>query len=422
MVQIRVFLLLLFLLGATVAAHADPRTLPRLEIDDFQYRGAFRLPATTFGDSSLNYAQGPIEYYPANNSLFIVGHSHHQAIAEFRVPALNSSETLSELNMAASPIQVFSQVLNRPTGGNTQDINRIGGLKIFAGPSGPELVVNAYEYYDAPGDNTHTTLVLRNANDLALSTVDGYFEFQGTAAHTSGWMSAIPTAWQGLLGGTHITGHSSGVPIISRLSVGPSAFAFTPSSIVGNASVPTPIPNIPLLDFSLANPLHEDLSNSDPSRSNKLWTHLSRAVYGFIVPDTRTYVTLGYSGGHESGVCYKCTQSDGKKCGGYCAPDVEDYYQFYWFWDVNDLLAVKQGTVNSYDVRPYAYASFPTPFQTNELGGGSFDPASGLLYLTVQRADREQGTYSNPPVVIVYSFSTADVTPPNAPRHLRFKP
>ena len=125
------------------------------------------------------------------------------------------------------------------------------------------------------------------------------------------------------------------------------------------------------------------------------------------MPGTRSYLTLGYSGGHVSGVCYKCTQDSGNLCGGYCAPDDDDYYQFYWLWDLNDLMAVITGELQPHEVRPYDYGTFDTPFQTSQrqLGGGSFDPATGLLYLTVQRADRAQGTYANPPVVVAYQVA-----------------
>ncbi|MCB0360772.1 MAG: VCBS repeat-containing protein, partial [Bdellovibrionales bacterium] len=236
----------------------------------------------------------------------------------------------------------------------------------------------------------------------ASSAVEGFYSFPGTA-HASGWISDIPSEWQAQLGGICLAGNSSGIPIISRTSVGPSAFVFDPYQIVGSSSVPNPIPTTTLLDFSLEHPLSGDLSNS--SGTNDVWTHLSRAVYGFIAPGTRTYVTLGYSGGHSSGVCYKCTQNNGNTCGGYCAPDANDYYQYYWLWDVADLLKVKNGELNPYDVRPYEYGEFPTAIQATEIGGGAFDPASGRLYLTIQRADDEQGPYANPPVVVVYRLS-----------------
>ncbi len=167
-----------------------PSTL--ISFSDLEYQGAFRLPESTFGESSFNYSEGPIEYNSLSHSLFIVGHSHHQAIAEFGVPALVQSADISSLNMANAPLQGFSTVLERASGGNPQNLNRIGGMEFVESPDGPEIMVNAYEYYDAPGDNTLTTLVLREPDDLANSVFDGAFRFSGGAGHTSGWISPIP--------------------------------------------------------------------------------------------------------------------------------------------------------------------------------------------------------------------------------------
>lgn len=371
-----------------------------ITLADFQVEGAFRLPASDFGASSMNYSQGPIEYDAADHSIYIVGHAHQQAIAEFGVPNLVNSTTLADLEIAAAPTQDFVQLLDATTGGNPEAMDRVGGMELVTGASGPELIVNAYEYYDAPGDNTLSTLVSRDAADLAGGTADGYFRYDSRPGHTSGWISPIPTAWQTDLGGTHITGQSSGIPIISRCSVGPSAFAFDPQDMLSAGT--DPVATVRLLDFSLDQPLHDDLSND--GLDNDLWTHLSRVTFGFVPPGSRTYVTLGNSGGHESGVCYKCTQDDGNLCGGYCSPAADDNYLYYWLWDLDDLLAVKAGAMEAYAVRPYEYGEFPAMFPTTEIGGGTFDPATGRLYLTLQAADREQGTYSNPPVVVVYSF------------------
>ena len=376
--------------------------LPLLRLSQIEYKGAFRLPAGTYGSSSLNYSQGPLEYNPANNSIFIVGHAHHQNIAEFAIPGLVKSTEIAMLPMAGAPLQSFTLVLDRATGGNPQSLDRIGGLEIIQTTYSEQLIINAYEYYDAPGDNSQTTLIARDSKNLASCTMEGYATFAGGAGHTSGWISPIPSGWQYALGGDYITGQSSGIPIISRTSVGPSAFSFYHTDLIETSPIPQPVPTTKLLDFSLAHPLHDDLSNT--SRTNNIWTHLSRVVYGFVVPGTRTYLTIGHSGGHASGVCYKCTQNNGNLCGGYCANDAEDYYHYYWLWDVNDLIAVKSGKKKSYSVRPYNYGVFPTPFATNVFGGGTFDPGSGLLYLTVQKADRQQGTYSNPPIVVAFSF------------------
>ncbi len=378
---------------------ADTGSEPQLlGIDSLNYVGAFRVPAGEFGDSNMNYSQGPIAYDARDHSVFLAGHAHHQAIAQFTVPEIVDSTTVTDLEMAGDPVQGFSGVLGRLD--NPQAIDRIGGMALIEGASGVELLVNAYEYYDAPGDNTHTSLVVRDPSDVAGSAVDGFFELAGRA-HASGWISPIPSEWQEELGGTHITGHSSGVPIISRHSVGPSAFAFDPLEMVGADRAGGPVETTALLDFSLENKLHEDLSNE--TLENGLWTHLSRATYGFIAPGTRTYVTLGLSGGHDSEVCYKCTQQgEDQPCGGYCAEDPGDYATYYWLWDVEDLVAVRQGEMQPHEVRPYEYGVFDIPFETKAIGGGSYDPASNRLYLTAQRADRDQGQYSNPPVIMVY--------------------
>lgn len=411
-------LILPVLLAAVFLPAAAPSTplnqLPLLHLANIKYEGAFRLPASTYGSSSLNYSEGPLEYNNLNHSIFIVGHAHHQNIAEFRIPEIINSKVLSNLKMASIPLQEFTPILDRASGGNPQSLDRIGGMEFITSGDESQLIINAYEYYDAPGDNSQTTLIARNSKNLATSGMDGYHTFQGGAGHTSGWISPIPQEWQTSLGGTYLTGQSSGIPIISRTSVGPSAFSFSMADLSATSGVPNPIPTSKLLDFSLSNPLHSDLSNT--TGTNDIWTHISRAIYGFVVPGTRTYLTIGQSGGHNSGVCYKCTQNNGNLCGGYCANDASDYYHFYWLFDVNDLIAVKKGRKNSYDVRPYDYGEFPTPFDTNYFGGGTFDPGSNILYLTVQKADRLQGTYSNPPVVVTFSFDNTEkqtVSPAN---------
>jgi len=380
---------------------ADAGDPQLLGIERFKYQGAFRIPSADFGSSSANYAAGPIALGAGGKSLYLVGHAQQHPLAEFPIPNVVNSQKVTDLAMAPSPTQGFTGVLAGVSGGNSQNIDSIGGMFWIDGPKGPELLVNAYEYYDAPADNTHTTFVIRNAKDIAGSVKDGFFSLGG-AAHAGGWMSAIPSEWQSALGGTHITGASSGVPIISRLSVGPSAFVFDPMKIVGASATSGAVATTPLLDFSLAHPLHADLSND--TKANKIWTHLSRATFGFIAPGSRTYVTIGHSGGHSSGVCYKCVPSDNSNCGGYCANDANDYAHFYWFWDVADLIAVKNGQKQPYDVQPYAYGEFPTPFKSREIGGGAFDAATGLLYLNVLNADHDQGTYAVPPLVVVYKI------------------
>jgi len=252
--------------GVDSSLPSDPQLV---QIGDLEYAGAFRVPADMFGISELNYSQGPIEVNAAHGSIYIVGHTYQQAIAEFPMPALVMSDVLTDLNMAGSPMQTFASVLDRTSGGNPQGMDRIASMKLFDGASGPELVVNAFEYYDAPADDTQTTLVMRDADHLGTSAVDGYYSLGG-GAHAAGWISAIPSEWQARLGGTTITGASSGMPIISRLSVGPSAFVLDPDAIIGAGSTPGDVATEALLDFDLTNPIHGDLSTRNLPRATTL--------------------------------------------------------------------------------------------------------------------------------------------------------
>ncbi|MCZ6820480.1 MAG: hypothetical protein O7G31_13460 [Calditrichaeota bacterium] len=388
-------------------------SLPLADIQGLVYEGAFQVSSSTFGESRINYAEGPIAYNPTNHSLYVVGHGHQQAIAEFPIPELVGGSDLSELNVVSSPNQLFSRVLGRPKSGNPQNMNRIGGLAVING----ELIVNTYEYYDADRNTTNTTLVIRNPGNLSSSIIDGYYNLS-PGAHASRWISRIPLQWRNLLGGEYIAGSSSGKPIISRHSVGPSAFAFDPARMADGTPANTTIPTNTALDFSLANPLHDDLSND--SGSNKLWTHVSFAAYGFIIPNSRSYLTIGHSGGHNGGIGYKITQDNGNQCGGYCSRIASDNYNYYWLWDINDLVRVKEGKVSPSSVRPYAFGQLPMPFQQsgfNEISGASFDSESGRLYVSLDGA----GSGESSPVFAVFSLSSEKIIRPESPLDLRIE-
>ncbi|MCK5669229.1 MAG: hypothetical protein KAI15_09095, partial [Gammaproteobacteria bacterium] len=224
--------------------------------------------------------------------------------------------------------------------------------------------------------------------------------------------------WQDALGGDFITGWASNFPIASRNSIGPSAFVVNMNDINPSADPDTLIPTTPLMNFSLANPLHSDIYNNNETtkRNNKnqdtvpvivgdndLWTVVSWAVYGFIVPNTRTYAVFGSSGGHFSGLGYKILQDGAiNNCPGPCAVSPDDYYNYYWFFDVDDLVAVKNGEKLAHEIRPYDYGVFPAPFQTEAnilyerpqairpIRGGDYDAASSTLYLVLGGSLQEE--------------------------------
>ncbi len=424
------FFLVMFICISNLIALAQPTNLPLMQISDLEYEGGFKFPSDDFGVSSANYSSGTIAYNPTNASFFMSGFNLDGVVAEFDMPQLVNSTDASVLN-DATILQNFTPVLSRTADGNPQSINRITGMTLI----GDKLFVNGLDYYDAAADNTHTTLVVDNAAQIANSTIQGYYSLDG-AAHASGWISAVPSEWQALLGTSYIMGNSSRYSINSRLPMGLTAFAFNPSDISGTpAGI---VPTVSLLDFSLSNPLYADYTGYEDANynviqsngnlgtghtavsanviagQNDLWTEESQASYGFIVPGTRTYLSIGASGGHVSGIGYKPIQinGDGSACGGPCSYDANDNYNYYWLWDVNDLLQVKNGTLSPHDVRPYDYGVFNAPFQTDQytqtaefhpIVGGAFDENSGMLYLSIYDGG-STGPYDRVPAVAAYKI------------------
>ena len=387
----------------------SPLTL--LDANAIEYQGGFRLSAAAFGDSeypSLSYSPGVIAFNPANHSLFVVGHDYEQGIAEFIIPNIVNSRDINDFEVGEQVLQNFIPFHNTDrvdTG--IDNYFRITGLALI----NQKLVVNYFNWYDAGGTETDTSVVFQNASDLANSEIIGPYQLQG-AAHSSGWLTKIPEQWQSSLGGTYIAGHAGG-SIISRLSVGPTAFVFSPEDKLLSRNTGA-VTTQPLLNFSLTNMLYdksiygEEIESADAilyndNRQNELWTISSNAAYGFIVPNTNTYMTVGHSKGHDSGLGYKITQDNGTICAGPCPYQADDHYNYYWLWRVSDLQKVQVGELQPYDLRPYLYGKLDSPSAAT-LKGGAYDASSGLLYVALKNGDTV-GAYSRPPLFLVYKIN-----------------
>ncbi|MCP5005372.1 MAG: hypothetical protein GY941_15765 [Planctomycetes bacterium] len=96
--------------------------------------------------------------------------------------------------------------------------------------------------------------------------------------------------------------------------------------------------------------------------------------------------------------------TDGSPAGGYAAYSTDDWSHFYWFFDLNTILAA----TNKNDIAPYAFGAIDTPLENAdmafgeipEMRGGVFDPATGRLYLSLKEAGA-----SLTPVVMAYDVS-----------------
>jgi hypothetical protein len=237
---------------------------------------------------------------------------------------------------------------------------------------------------------------------LKDSPISGFFTLKGKA-HSAGWISKIPKKWRKKLNADYLSGSSSSVPINSRLSMGPSAFTIYPYGVLDLDVKGGLILSNAMLDFSIKNPLHKDLNND--SRKNKWWTEISGATYGFIIPGTDFYLTIGNSGGHKDGVGYKFKRPNGKSCPGSCAKNPGDYSNYFWLWDMNELNAVKEGKNRPFTPKPIDVGVFDQTHPRQKIIGADYDPLKSILYVVYKDVDRKQGKFSKAPIITAYSVS-----------------
>lgn len=403
------------LLSSNQDDNGNTSDLPRWHWNQIEYVGGFRVMGGKVGEgeySILGYSPGPFTIDEVNNSIFMVSMDYEQGFGEINLPQLTNSQDPHDFIQADTVIQQFQDIY-----GTERDVTGISGYFRVTGlhKINNQLIVNYMNWYDAPGTETDTTMIFKDASNFKDSQLIGPFQLEGRA-HAGGWISPIPTEWQTPLGGTHISGMSQG-SIISRLSVGPSAFVWTPENDLLNASQGGPLDTITALDYSLQHILYDTsifdqqidgtdniLYNRVDGKKNDLWTVNSSAGYGFIIPGTSTYLVVGHSAGHESGLGYKITQDNGHLCGGPCPKVASDHYNYYWLYDVKDMVSVIEGDLEPWEVRPYDYGIFNTIGNTSTLTGAYYDADDDLLYIALKNGDPIP-TYDKPPLFLAYHLN-----------------
>jgi len=430
--------------GAAAVMSLTPRVveMPRTSLTDFRYLGSFKAPFGRYGACQIAFNPDGDN---GRGSLFITGGgSDSFTIGEIDIPEpvdVHRREDLGLLRTARvlqNPSDIYSRIPRKAASWPQGQVNRYdgGNYAVFGGLiyENGKLFFNAYTYYDGNASETATTGRIENPAALAGSAVAGMFHNAG-AARTSGWMAVIPPEWRPRLGGTHLTGHDNGPPILSRLSAGPSLFVFNladTAAAADGAVIPT-IPRINYPDVSGSRSIwNDDMANL--SKTNKVWTLMTQTGFGMIVPGTRTYALLGTAGGFNANpanpwhgtsepafsppyagtIIYKRTDTLGYTYGGPGVWDARDRHYMYAFFDLEEILSA----ANPWEPRPYENGIFPAPFpryggytvagqMPDTIRGGTWDPVSGRLYLALAAAvNDEDPEYSGNPVIAVYEFRT----------------
>jgi hypothetical protein len=405
----RLALLFVLTLGGalTSAQSPDPSTLPLLQPTGIQHLGAFRVPDNIPG-GDISYGGNIIAFNPATNSLFIS--SRDREIAEMTIPTPVRSSDVKAL-----PYAKYIQAFADPSEGHWGPLDALGQSRLYGiHVAVDRMTVTAGIYYDA--NNTQQVTHFSRSTTLAKPSFSGWSQVweDRKAGYVAGGMAHVPVEWQAKLGGPAITGQSS-IPITTRTSQGPSAFAFDPAQI-GQAKVRA----TPLLYYPPDHPTLGPWSGSNPTFGAT--TEIRGMV---IVAGTRTALYFGRNGigpycygngtadkalagkkGSDGEVwCYDPTNS-GKSQHAY------PYNYQIWAYDLNDFAAVKAGKKKPWEIVPYGVwpLSIPIAHEYFPVGGLTYDPQRQIIYFSQPGADTVGNLASVP---VIHAFKV-DV-PPQAP-------
>jgi hypothetical protein len=411
----------------TSVAQAQRTSDPLVQQSHIVYQGAFRLPSETFGGSSFGYGGPSLAYNAAKGSLFLVGHDWHQMVAEIKIPQIINNSSLNDLQ-TATVLQSFVNITEgymaeictgNPSpdckNGVYQQTVKVGGIMVL----GSRLYGTVYAYYDGSfvqnKSHFYSGMTLASTGDYrGMYTVNA-----PQAGFVSGYMTAIPSEWQSSLGGPALTGNCC-LSIISRTSYGPAAFVFNPNDL----GVKNPVPSTPIVYYPSGHPTLGDWNGTNA------YFNGTTQIRGLAFPSgTRSLLFIGRhgtgtfcygSGGSSGGDCYD--PADSSK-GNHAYPYV---YQV-WAYNGVDLLAVKNGQKQPWDIRPYAIWKLSLPFggssDSHVIGGATYDAQTRHLFISQMFTD---GTDARP-VIHVFTVNVdetpppSDTTPPAAPTGLRIQ-
>lgn len=362
----------LFVLFAS-AAFAQPSALPRIQAADVTLLGSFTVP-TTDGVSDPNL---PVEHHrfsyggwalgmgPDGVSLYFGCHAWYDRLGRISIPTINGVATTVE-SCTAVPNLTFDML-----GGTLSWMNK--------------LVMSAYVYYDASNSATAS-----HYSGASIGTLSGPVKLTGQPpGWLGGYMGVIPSEWRSTIGGPAFTGQCC-LSIISRTSYGPSVSVFDPANLVSSKM---------LLGYDSAHPLAQIGAQST-------YFNMTTKVAGIAFPEgTRSLLFIGRQG--TGPFCYGtvCPPDPTEPVPGQ-GPHAYPYRWQVWAYDVNDLVAVKNGTKQSWEVQPYSIWELPGRLdETASITSATYNPATRRIYVSVG---------GEPSKVVVYQVSGVVSPPPPA--------
>jgi hypothetical protein len=343
--------------------------------------GSFRVPVLgTRDEEGLRFGGNALAYDAGRDSLFLLAHDWNQLTAEISVPApalADSPDDLPRATLRQAPADALGgrrgNISHPP---NPAEARIAGQLRV-----GDHLLVAAYHYYDAEGEQVASHFS-RGRDLSAAGAVRGPVRLAGPTPPRwlGGYMGEVPPAWQGILGGAAFTG-LSGIPIAGNASNGPTLAVFDPQALIDAARQPAARL---LVGYPVEAPL-APLEHANPT-----WNLSSELGGAVFVAGTRSVLFFGRHG--TGPYCY----GTGARCNDPVKPyqGTHGYPYEYrvWAYDAADLAAAARGEIAPQSLRPYAIWPLTLPFERDDehrIGGVAHDPATGRIFLTQREGDSD---------------------------------
>ncbi|MEZ5291478.1 MAG: fibronectin type III domain-containing protein [Vicinamibacterales bacterium] len=407
MPRIRRVVLSLLLVLCTHAAYgqADPRSLPLLPPSGFSslHTYTFVFDWSDGAGGSLSYGGGAIGVSEDGNYLYISCQQDDTGIAKLEIPRAGGLARVVAPCLGPKRADI-AKIHPDPTAFRPM----VGGVL----EQGGRLCVTGYISYDATGQTTASHWC-----GPSLTSLAGPFAGSVAPGMVKSQMAPIPQEWRALLGGPAFStaGYTS---IISRASYGAAFTVFNPADVTRNGFPMTMLLGCP-------HSVPSCLTYGTPTSNAYNGSELSGGA--FIVPGSRTLAVIERESSGPT--CYGYATRDPNLHGlpyldaVYCyslsdplnqkGPKGYPYRLVAKLYDMAELVAVKQGLKQPWDIRQYATVDMPGSGPGEFIQSGAFNPVRGEYYLI-----RYLGNGLN--TVSVYtSNASVPVSAPSAPGNLR---
>lgn len=316
--------------------------------------------------------------------------------AEYTIPALSTSTNVNDLNICT--LEQSHKFCDPPA-------KPVANFRVFGGGIvNGNFISSINDFYGSAGTSLQN--IMRYSNSANLSTSTQYGSFQMTGAATNfGDVIPIPSEYQAAnkLNGTHcVVGGGASMGIDARKNMGISVWAFTDTALTSETANDAAVTAHALADFPFAGDVamggftQAQYSSGAVGTAPEIWNHISHSGGAFFVPGTRTLMVTGHNWTGQTEILYHGTALQGHLYAGYGPYDATDCDNWYWLYDVDDLIAVSQGLVAASSIAPYEHGAFyNSPFDnaffegdsipTSLITGGMWDPTANIFYLNSRR-------------------------------------